>query len=385
MSALPSENKRILWLDGIKGISAFFIFFHHYCLGIFPATLYGTGAKSFFNGWDAALPSSPLGFIVNGNFFVHLFILISGYVITSKIISMDHDKAGLFLFKRYLKLLFPIGVYAFILLITKVAPLIGGENSAKEVIKECYRFARSLLFGVLFTGDTYIGTHLWMLNVIFLGGIFVSIIASLCWTCDEKKVFFVAAAVGLFLLLFPSSAHIHFASIFFGCALNIFNRSYKIKASKILFALLFIVGLFFGSYPSGFTPENIYKHFIIPGARANTCLLWHCFAAFAIVFSVSQLSGMQSFFSKKLFLFLGQISLWIYLLQGIVISVTNGIFIYLQEKSIGYILSAAIYFVITLSILILVSWLCAKFVSPFGNNLVNKLMSKLQKREPTLP
>ena len=113
---MQNENtKRLHWLDGIKGLSCLFIFFHHFMLGSFPASHYGDAKPSLLNGFDALLPSCPfLGIIVNGNFFVHLFILISGYVITWRTLYMENKKIALFSLKRYFKLLFPIFVCALI-------------------------------------------------------------------------------------------------------------------------------------------------------------------------------------------------------------------------------------------------------------------------------
>ncbi len=76
------DNNRILWLDGIKGIACIFIFLHHFFVHYFPAVYYGSLELSKAKGIDIYLSQSPIGFFLNGNFFVHLFLIISGYVIT---------------------------------------------------------------------------------------------------------------------------------------------------------------------------------------------------------------------------------------------------------------------------------------------------------------
>ena len=86
MNEIRTAPERLFWLDGIKGISYLCVFLHHFCLRYFPATFYGLEAASMANGVDLFLASSPLGLLINGNFFVHLYILISVYVISYQVI-----------------------------------------------------------------------------------------------------------------------------------------------------------------------------------------------------------------------------------------------------------------------------------------------------------
>lgn len=111
MNEIRTAPERLFWLDGIKGISCLCVFLHHFCLRYFPATFYGLEAASMANGVDLFLASSPLGLLINGNFFVHLYILISGYVISYQVIKLRSEDFGYFMLKRYLKLLIPLFVF----------------------------------------------------------------------------------------------------------------------------------------------------------------------------------------------------------------------------------------------------------------------------------
>ena len=186
-----TSKKRIDWIDGIKGISCLFIFLHHFCLQYFLATYYGAEKPSMLYGIDTFLATSPLGIFINGNFFVHLFILISGYVITYQIISMKHEKLGLFMIKRYLKLLFPIAVFGLIMFLSRSYQIFRESGSIKLIIKQLYKICYSVFFGILFKGDNNLGGHLWMMNCIFLGGILVALISSLLWYFDYKRIILV--------------------------------------------------------------------------------------------------------------------------------------------------------------------------------------------------
>lgn len=376
-----TSKKRIDWLDGIKGISCLFIFFHHFCLQYFPATYFGNGQPSRLNGFDTFLATSPLGIIANGNFFVHLFIFISGYVITYQILSMKPEKIGLFLFKRYLKLLFPLAIYSLIIFIIRFFSFLGDENFIETVIKEIYKTADSLLFGILFKGDIYLGGHLWMMNCIFLGGIFVALISSLYWITNNKKIIFVPVSFGILLLCFfsPLPKKIHFATVFFGSSLCMLNSFYSIKIRKWILWFLVFVSLLFGAFPSGLTPVNFYRFLLIPFDSANSVsyLVWHCISVTTLLFCFSNLDSAQIILGCKPFLFLAKNSLWVFLLHGIILSLTNPLFNYLQNSTLGYSMSALCIFVIDMIILIISSWCFTKLITPLGNKLINFLISNL--------
>lgn len=375
-----TSKKRIDWLDGIKGISCLFIFFHHFCFQYFPSTYWGTAEKSMANGFDTFLSQSPLGLIVNGNFFVHLFILISGYVITSVIISMKSQKIGIFIIKRYLKLLFPIAVYALIIFITRFVGYVGQEHFIKNICKEIYKTADSLLFGILIRGnDGYVGTHLWMMNYIFMGSIFVSIISSLCWIYDGKQIIKLNIFIIAILYLLPSQEKIHFASVFLGSTLFMINYYYDIKISKFFIPILIILGLFLGAFPTGVTPTNIYKYILIPFDKQNgfTKFISHSISAFLIILACSKSNTLQTSFSKKIFLFLSKISLWVFLLHGLIISFINNLFNVFLNYIHNYVFTVSIVFILDLFGIIIVSYLFNKFITPIGNKFINYIVNKL--------
>lgn len=376
-----TSKKRIDWLDGIKGISCLFIFFHHFCLQYFPAAYFGNSQPSRLNGFDTFLSTSPLGIIVNGNFFVHLFIFISGYVITYQILSMKPEKIGFFLFKRYLKLLFPLAIYSLIIFITRFFSFFGEENFIKTVIKEIYKTADSLLFGILFKGDIYLGGHLWMMHCIFLGGILVALITSLYWITNNKKIIFIPVSFGILLLCFysPLPRKIHFATVFFGSALCMLNSFYSLKIRKWILWILAFLSLLLGAFPSGLAPTNFYRFLLIPFDSANTAsyYMWHCISVIILLFCFTFLDTIQKIFENKLFLFLAKISLWVFLLHGIILSLTNPLFNYLQKSILGYSISALCIFVIDMIILIISSWSFTQFITPLGNKLINSLISNL--------
>ncbi len=376
-----TKNQRINWLDGIKGISCLFIFFHHFCLLYYPAAHYGCAQPTKANGIDTFLATSPLGLIVNGNFFVHLFIFISGYVITYQILSIQHEKIGFFLFKRYLKLIFPLAVYSLIIFITRLPSFLGNEDFIKNIVKEMYKTADSLLFGILFKGDIYLGGHLWMMHCIFLGGIIVALITSIYWISNNKAIIILPVTLGFLFLVFlsPLPRKIHFATVFFGSALCMLNSFYTIKVRKWILWALVIISILLGAFPTGLAPTNFYRFLLVPFDSANSIsyLIWHCFSVTSLIFCFTYLEKVQQILEHKVFLFLSKISFWVFLLHGIIITFTNPLFNYLQNSILGYNYSALCIFLIDIILIICSSWCFTRFITPLGNKLINFLTSKL--------
>lgn len=371
------KNKRILYLDGLKGISCLFIFFHHFMLAFFPATYYGATHTSFLYQFDTFLSSSPLGIIVNGNFFVHIFILISGYVITSQIINMQHEKLGFFQLKRYLKLVFPLGVYSFLCFVLN---FINGTYGLdyKKILKAIYKLFVALFIGILFKGENYLRPHLWMLNYIFIGGIFVSVISALCWYFDGKKVFFVPLSLGFILFLQPSLENIHWATVFWGCALCLFNSYYHANLKKFVFPMV-LATLFLGAFPSGVMPQNFYQYLVFPYKESNSCFYWHSIASALLILSVTNSKELQTLFSKTIFIKLSSISLWVYLLHGEIINIATKFISIFNLQS--YIINASCIFVTSFILLIFISHLFAKYISPIGIRLIDIILNFLETSE----
>ena len=106
-------NKRIEWLDGIKGIAAFSVFVHHFLLLFLPASYYGmqeTYAPTRLNSAASYFSREFFGVIFNGNFMVYLFVMIASFLIAYKILNAENISAvniSKLSINRYIRLLIP--------------------------------------------------------------------------------------------------------------------------------------------------------------------------------------------------------------------------------------------------------------------------------------
>lgn len=178
---------RVKWMDGLKGIACVCIFVHHFLLQYFPSTFSGEP------GTGAFLSQLPFAFLINGNFFVFLFLVISGYLMAKKVMNMAPASFGVYWIKRYINLCTPLlindtilwALYFFGVKLTYAD--LGTNPSFWLVIK-------SAMIRTLWLGDMqFVGAY-WMLNYIFMGGLFVAVLASITWSGRKKLASGIAIA-----------------------------------------------------------------------------------------------------------------------------------------------------------------------------------------------
>ena len=74
-------QSRSLPLDGLRGAAALLVVFYHFAAVAYPAALSGDPALAH-GGWDVALHASLASVLLDGDFDVAVFFVLSGYVLT---------------------------------------------------------------------------------------------------------------------------------------------------------------------------------------------------------------------------------------------------------------------------------------------------------------
>lgn len=372
-------QKRIKWIDGVKGISCIFILVHHYFLAKFPACYFGDSRESLCNGIDVFLSQSVLSFFMTGNFFVHLYVLITGYVVTLQVKKMQ-DKVYKFIpftVKRYIKLSFPLLSYCLIVWILCFFFKVGdpAEISLVKAFKEG-------LVKILFLGSVKFGGHFWMLNYIFLGGFAVSLFAANSWHFNDRKMILLSFAVIFCILIHRNIISIIYATCFSGALLyfvinEVQNLSFKFK--KVLFVCMFLLSIFLGAYPTGVVPTNYYRFLLLPHETGLTPFVWHYAAAFLFFLSISQLDLLKRGFELKPVQWMANYSFCFYILHGYGNSIAIYIGKLLRTKfSLGYVSVSILCLPVAIILSFLMALVFQKFiVTPF-NSRVNALYSRQQ-------
>lgn len=181
------NQNRLLFLDGLKGIAAIWVILHHFYLMTFPV-LPTTWCK---------LEDIPfVNIFFNGNFAVHLFLIISAFLMTMIIRKTDTlPSFQRIVVKRYFRLMIPISViiiitcvlyYLNIMTIHEFSEITGNTKISNYFFNLTPRdFVFALLFSPL--GHNAVLGPCWMLKFIFIGTFLIVIISIATHNMVVKK------------------------------------------------------------------------------------------------------------------------------------------------------------------------------------------------------
>lgn len=321
------KKERLIWLDGLKGLACLGVFVHHFFLGFYPASYFGPVLESGLNGLDHKLSCEPIGFLINGNFWVNVFVLIAAFLPACAIMRCREEelksKAGTMMLKRYPRLAIPVTVVCVIYyVIMRILIAKGWNYMDKELNYGPVEYMIHVLFTQYLQEDSTIQGSFWTLHELFAGAYFAILISI---PSGKKRPWMLA------IYLFAFVAFRAAVPSFAACALGVFLAdmvSYgrceavkekikflKNKKAGIAVSLITILlALFLGGYPSYVVPENIYR-IVKPLAVLLSPIGIHALAAYLLVGGIYMLHTYTDFsvISTAPFRFLGRICMGVYL------------------------------------------------------------------------
>ena len=286
------EKKRLLWVDGLRGIACFAVFLHHFMLSFYPSSFYGTEKPSLLNGFDTFFSANPLGFIVNGNFWVNVFILIASFIPASRVMACrDEDMkstAGTIVLRRFPRLMIPVAVVAFLnFLIVSILNVLNlnyaGITLEHGFIK--YMFHACVL--VFFRPDRSVLGPLWTIYYLFMAAPIAVTLA-----LPDKKSNKLMPLVYAALLIPVYYVELNFLPVIFGVLLADIkvNRLDGIKASSdvtkwvkySVSLFMILLGLFLGGYPSH-SIDSVFYGFLPESTELPLFIAYHALGAFMLM------------------------------------------------------------------------------------------------------
>ena len=291
--------KREKWLDAIKGIACIVVFFSHFYLTFCSESVL----------LNRVLSIKPLQILVNGNYAVCLFLMISAYVISVPVYTCHSlDRIRQTAFKRYLRLMLPVffaSALSFILSRTvgyynlQAADLLNNPW-LKEFFTQKLTAAdllHSSLIGVWWQGDNSFNGPFWMLRTLFLGTFLVIILAVI--TSGEKTKKAYAGGVLALMLCVYLEVNVYDGCLVFGtllaflkCRTNLFEPRRRKKGSKYLTVFLLGASLFLPSFQNELT--SFFSKYEIFPAYFSDPAFYNGSAGFLLLFSLMGLPGIQN-------------------------------------------------------------------------------------------
>lgn len=143
-----------------------------------------------------------------------------------------------------------------------------------------------------------------------------------------------------------------------------------LRAPSYIGVLCLIVGIVLGGYPTGVKPTEIYRFL-----NFGSYVLWHVVGAALTIYGIYNLNILKRFLSLRLFKMLGNISYAVYIIQiPILFSISTSIFIACFIHGLDYRQSTVVSLVITLVILVALSWLYHKYIERICDFVQRKIV-----------
>lgn len=208
------SDGRVRWLDGVKGAACVCVVLVHYVAGFYPALYYGSAGQEHigrFPGLETALAEWPT-LILKGHFLVCLFCVVSGIVLSLKVIRAQDKGASAaeIVAGRYFRIAIPIFFIQLLIWGMDRLGMFVSVTLGPEIVGHAWLsgffaapFSLADLFvnsfiEVEFAGKSLMGVT-WMISDLFIGGI-LSVALSLLALRGKKGAKLLCALWGVGLL-----------------------------------------------------------------------------------------------------------------------------------------------------------------------------------------
>lgn len=391
---LNTKTEHIKWLDGFKAIACLGVFMHHFFGAFYPAYHTGNNADTRLYGIDAFLCNNPLGIIINGNFWVCIFLAISAYVIAIQIMKSNAEnlrkKAGQVLIKRYFRLAIPMLFIAIIDWgILFIATKFDMAFTPLRLDKSFFKMLWTYLISIWIYPDAGVFAHLWSMHYLFRAA-FVVVLFGI-FDRKETKYASIIYAILIYPLLVVNECYISIMMGLILADLTYFDRINQITATKksmqkilsnkmfkIFVSIIFLlIGIYLGGFPSNTAPIGVYAPLTALDNRFPFFSGYlHGFSTFFILgglFILNSTLGKIAFLESKVLMAVNKYSLAIYMIHGFfIIYFCQNVYMKLMPLINNYNLVVLSVFVITVSIVLLLSVLFNKTVERLTNYICSK-------------
>ncbi len=387
------EQKRIKWIDGLRGIASICIVLHHFIIGYYPAAYEGATAMRHLPGSiEADFSQSPLSFFVVGDFWVSVFCMVSGFVIASQVFAMkDGKQFSKSVMKRYPRLMIPVFALSAIVYVMLHLGLFYNVQAANITgsswLGQFYQY-ETTLWDLFFSSmiDTWIvgmetmySNAFWMMAELFAGSFMAYLLAAMGKHAN-KRILYVYIGIALAYL----SVNSRLTDFVLGVLLAYVALHYGEKICQreriawILGVVFVVIAVIFGAYPHTHEPTNAYQLLNCLPSRLNPCYFYHMLGAMFLVMGIYLCRPVKWLMSTRPALFLGKISYAVYVIHiPILFSLTAWMFVRFTNLTKDYNISAGLALVLSLLAIVLLGWVFWRLVERPSTKWIGKAVDKL--------
>jgi len=309
---------RLDHLDGLRGLAALLVVLTHYAQAFAPGIL--TSVTDFDRGYEKIISGTPLNLLFHGRFWVAVFFVLSGYVISLPGVRDPSTRLAISsVIKRYPRLAIPAlasAIFAWTVAavthgryFTEVAPIT--FTQMKDRYSEAGSFFDAVMqggFGAFFLNQSSINPVLWTIGIELFGSILV---IGIVWAIPEyKRRMLVCTAIVVLMAgqnWWPAFA----MGVIAADITTRFELSERFR--RVVVFLLVISAIWLGSYPDFGSDKGIWQY--LPVGPGRSLDFYSSTGAFFLVMAVCFSKSAKSIFSSRIFVYLGGISYSLYLVH----------------------------------------------------------------------
>ncbi|MCR4691779.1 MAG: acyltransferase [Lachnospiraceae bacterium] len=384
------QVEKLDYIDGLKVCACMMIYNFHF-INAFYCGFYSLRPEDYhLPALEYLVGSTPLNLIMGGKFGVRMFMTISGFFVGYRFFLTGEKKSlSSGVIKKYFRLIFPIITANFaIYLLMRFGMFTNAKASALAGTSVYFgnynQFEPHLpaalfeaIWGCFATGANQYNGPLWFIYYEFFGTILVAAILSLL---GNSKARYLAYGVGCILAI--RSDFLPFILGTVVCDLTyrppvFLERLSKQKVFTPLMWLLFLLGMFLGSFP----PMGERLEGTIYAPFPKKIILFYILGSACVLYATLHLKPLKKLLGQRWITWLNTYSYGFYLTHFFILCTFAGGFYLALEKSVNYHVIAILNYLLSFALTVFVSVLMHKYVEKPGIRLATDFAKKWEEKE----
>ena len=353
------SDKYLTHISGMKGLGALFVLIHHYFYCYYPLFLPEGGGIAPIE-W---IPGVNL--LVNGNFAVCLFLILSGFLVARSAQSYDSlDAYGFAIVKRYFRLMIPLlvaSVLSYLLCVFHLYRIQDVSDILSNELTDGYfrtvHFHHLLLSGLFAPfGYAVLVGPFWMMKYILLGSFLVWGVMLVVRKLKPR----VQIATILFIMLLCVYQDVYYACVLAGMLLLKMEGRIRIPSVALrAFVIILLMGaaLWLAAAQKSVMDYNAYMNSL---------------AAFLFVLAVLLSNVLTRFFGCRFMDGLGRLSLGVYIFHWPLIC-SLSCWMFMTWPIVEKWMALSVNFIVTLAVVLFLAHLYNRWVERRAVTAQNRL------------